>query len=116
MKRIWLAPVAIFLAILGVVNGPAEAKAAVPEFPSCISTRLDLGANRYWFDPGNLTPNIRSVQVEGVNMTRRRDGIWVADAPRPDRLLGRDVYFTYNFSEHKGNWAKCRKPEPRTIH
>lgn len=93
--------------------GAAEARASTaPEFPSCITTKLGGDQARYWFDPGNLTPNIRSVQVEGVNMSRRRDGIWVADAPRDDYPGDPYVYFNYNFSKHKGAWAACRKPRP----
>lgn len=112
MKKVILALAVVGLALLGVVNGPVEAKAAPPQFPSCLTTKLGADTNRYWFDPGNLTPNIRSVQVEGVNMSRRRDGVWVADAPRDVHDNDMYVYFTYNHSKHKGSWAPCRKPSP----
>ena len=88
----------------------AQAEASAPEFPSCITTKIDANTSRYWLDPGDLVSRLRSVSVQGQDMRRRKDGIWVGGAPasatRPD------VYFAYNRTTVKGAWVPCRKPTP----
>ena len=108
MKKLLLVGAALLLTTCGVLTGAPRSYAYSPVFPSCITTQLRGDLSRYWLDPGNLY-EVRSVTVGGVQMSRRRDDVWVADAPRPE--TGRDVYFRYNHS-NKGAWVHCGPPRP----
>lgn len=112
MRKALLCLAAVFFTLAGMQAG-AKADAAVPEFPNCISTVIDSATTRYWLDPGNLVVRIRSVQIDGVELSRRRDGIWVGDAKPVEAKQRPYVYFTYNHSSTRGAWVACRKPSPR---
>lgn len=112
MRRLVLILVAVAFTALGT-QASTKADAASAQFPRCISTVIDSHTTRYWLDVGDLYSNVRSVQLSGEELNRRRDGVWVITtdpAPRRERPW---VYFTYNHSSDRGAWVACRKPSPR---
>ena len=118
MKRLitGLFAVGLIIAALNLAT-PSSAQAATPEWPSCVRTSMGAHLARYWFDPGNLNEvPVLSVTVEGKELRRRMDGIWVGTAPKPDPLQGRQVFFSYNHSSTDGNWAACLRPKPRGLY
>ena len=111
--RLLLAPLVVILISCGGFVGVTPARAAVPQFPTCVKTPLGNHTSKYFFDPGNLedTP-IRTVTVERVDLTRRRDGIWVGVAPQSGPIARNYAYFSYNHSKKDGYWAKCGLIKP----
>lgn len=117
MNKILEGVIALGLILGGLAISAPKADAAVPIFPTCIKTQIDHDTARYWFDPGNLEgAPIRTVTVEGVDLRRRRDGVWVGDAPKVQTAVPDYAYFTYNHSRNYGNWTKCLRPKPRSIY